>query len=445
MAVTGPAPPPVATGMAGDFTGQGQKGKRAMVFGKWLARGAAKSQVDSATLAGFMPFAGLPDAALADAVRLAEHIAAAPGLVDEQLPADHQIFLLKGSLQIQTHTGYVLRLTSDKPAARFPLPLKPAVGSLYAAEPSVLLAVPESMAHLKLAAPRASLQRPEMTAEETEALEELRKYFRRQHCDLPSLPDLALKIGKAIDDENNGNEDIAKLIQLDPALTARIISVVNSAAFGGLKKIKTVHSATARLGRRKVRSLVYSCLLKGIFKISSRNLKQRMEDLWSHSAYVAALCFVLGRETPGIDPEQALLAGLVHDIGSVAVIGGINRYPALAKREAVLDYAIASLKFEAGMLTLKEWRLEDEFADVIANAENWQRIGTAIPDNSDVVILAQLHALIGKRPQGTIPAIDQVPAFAKLAHGGLTPRHSLALLEEAEADVREVRALIGVG
>jgi HD-like signal output (HDOD) protein len=238
---------------------------------------------------------------------------------------------------------------------------------------------------------------------------------------------------------------VAKLIQLDPALTARIISVVNSAAFGGLKKIRTVHQATSRLGRRKVRSLVYSCLLKGIFKINSRNLKRRMEALWQHSAYVAALSFVLGRETPGIDPEQALLAGLIHDIGSVAVIGGINRYPLLAKRPEVLDYAIASLRLEAGMLTIKSWNLEDEFADVIQNADNWYRIGTAIPDNTDVVILAQLHALIGKQPQGAIPAIDEVPAFAKLAHGDLTPRQSLSLLEEAESDVREVRALIGVG
>jgi HD-like signal output (HDOD) protein len=157
------------------------------------------------------------------------------------------------------------------------------------------------------------------------------------------------------------------------------------------------------------------------------------------------LSFVLGRETPGIDPEQALLAGLIHDIGSVAVIGGINRYPLLAKRPEVLDYAIASLRLEAGMLTIKSWNLEDEFADVIQNADNWYRIGTAIPDNTDVVILAQLHALIGKQPQGAIPAIDEVPAFAKLAHGDLTPRQSLSLLEEAESDVREVRALIGVG
>jgi HD-like signal output (HDOD) protein len=416
-----------------------------MMFGKWITRSVGRPEVERDALAALAPFASASVDALDEAAAVARRIEVRQGLVDEALPAGHQVFLQQGSMQIQTHSGFVLRLTAATPATRFPLPLKPMIGSLYAAEPCVLLGVPDSATHLQAATAPTGMQRPDMTADETETLNELRRYFRRQRCDLPSLPDLALKIGKAIDDDSNGNGEVAKLIQLDPALTARIISVVNSAAFGGLKKIKSVQQATARLGRRKVRSLVYSCLLKGIFRINSRNLKQRMEELWQHSAYVAALSFVLGRETPGIDPEQALLAGLIHDIGSVAVIGGINRYPLLARRPEVLDYAIHSLRLEAGMLTLKSWNLEEEFAEVILNAENWYRMGTAIPDNSDVVILAQLHALIGKRPQGALPPIDTLPAFLKLAHGELTPRHSLGLLEEAESDVREVRALIGVG
>jgi HD-like signal output (HDOD) protein len=273
----------------------------------------------------------------------------------------------------------------------------------------------------------------------------LRDHFRRERAELPSLPDLALKIGRAIDDPNNANEDIARLIQLDPSLTARLISVVNSAAFGGFNKITSINQATARLGRTKVRSLVYSCLLKNIFKASSNLLKRRMETVWQHSVHVAALSFVRGRETSGIDSEQALLAGLVHDIGAVAAIGGISRFPVLAEREAVLDHVIETLRVEVGLQTLKHWGLHSEFADVVRDAENWHRIGWAIPQNADVVILAQLHAMVGSARRSMLPRIDAVPAFSKLARGELTPKHSLALLEEAEADVREVRALIGSG
>ena len=167
-----------------------------------------------------------------------------------------------------------------------------------------------------------------------------------------------------------------------------------------------------------------------------------METLWQHSASVAALSFVLGRATPGIDPEQALLAGLIHDIGAISVIGGIGEFPILAEREQVLDHVIADLRVEAGIQTLTCWGLQDELQDVVEHAEDWLRMGSAIPDNTDVVILAQLHALIGSPRQTGLPRVDEVPAFCKLAQGELTPSHSLRILEEAAADVREVHSLI---
>lgn len=415
------------------------------MFGNWIGRSAKKDELTVADLSRLGTYAGLSSSELEMAVSLVDRTVLKQGLISNQLPTDRRVFLESGSVQIQTHTGYVLLLKADSAQARYPVPLKPDVASLYAPEPCSFLSVPISLDPAPQKSVDHMLVRPELTPAEAMALDELRTYFHKEHCELPSLPDLALKIGKAIDNPDNANEDIARLIQLDPALTARIVSVVNSAAFGGFTKIKSIHQATARLGRTKVRSLVYSCLLKSIFKINSSTLKRHMEALWQHSAYVAALSFVLGRETPGIDPEQALLAGLIHDIGAVAVIGGINRFPVLAEREEVLEYTIASSRLEMGLLTLKQWELEEELQDVVINAKNWYRTGSAIPENPDVVILANLHALIGSREQARLPRVDTVPAFSKLAHGGLTPHHSLAILEEAEADVREVRALISAG
>jgi len=415
------------------------------VFGNWIGRSTKKNDLSVADLAKLGPYAGLAPEQLGEALSLVDRISLKQGLITTELGTDRRVFLEQGCVQIQTHTGYVLLLKAGSPQVRYPVPMKPDIVSLYAPEPCTFLSVPKSFDPAPRLPTEQLPERPELTAEESKAMEELLSYFRKEHCDLPSLPDLALKIGKAIDNPDNANEDIARLIQLDPALTARIISVVNSAAFGGLNKIKSIHQATARLGRSKVRSLVYSCLLKSIFKINSSTLKKHMEALWQHSAYVAALSFVLGRETPGIDPEQALLAGLIHDIGSVAVIGGINRFPVLAEREEVFDYTIASSRTEMGILTLKQWGLQDELQDVVTNAENWHRTGTAIPENPDVVILAQLHALIGSPNQSNLPRVDTIPAFFKLAHGELTPHHSLSVLQEAEADVREVRALISAG
>lgn len=413
------------------------------MFGKWLGRSAEKEELSAATLSALGPYTGLAEAELRKSLDLVRRVEIKAGLINDELPQDTRIFLERGSLQIQTYTGYVLLIKAGTPQARFPVPLKPDIISLYAAEPCRLLCVPKSLEALSTDTAGRALVRPTLLPEEVEALDDLRAYFSKEQCELPSLPDLALKIGKAIDDPNNANEDIARLIQLDPSLTARLVSVVNSAAFGGINKISSINQATARLGRKKVRSLVYSCLLKSIFKINSSALKRHMETLWQHSVHVAALSFVLGRETPGIDSEQALLAGLIHDIGAVAVIGGINHFPTLSRREEVLDYTIESLRIEIGLQTLRQWGLFNEFEEVIRDAENWYRVGMAIPQNADVVILAQLHARVGTPGQDKLPRIDSIPAFSKLVRGALTPRNSLGILEEAEEDVREIRALIG--
>ena len=414
-----------------------------MILSKWLGRAKQPQATDSGDLAKLRPYAGLPFETLDMTAHIVEHIDVEPGVITAEIPGDQAVFLQRGQLQLQTASGFLLHIAAHSPQAAFPLPPRSTLVSLYASEASRFLLVPASVTPTALDHHDDRLVRPHLQADEAIALDNLRSYFRKDHCELPSLPDLALKIGKAIEDQNNDNDDIARLIQLDPALTTRIISVVNSAAFGGVNKITNTHQATARLGRYKVRSLVYSCLLKSIFKVHSSALKKRMEDLWRHSAYVAALSYVLGKQTPGIDPEQALLAGLVHDIGAVAVIGGINKFPVLAHRAEVMNYVIDSLRLEAGVLTLRKWNLEGAFLDVVKNASNWHRVGYAIPDNVDVVLLARLHALIGTPEQGRLPRIDEVPAFSKLVNGELTPRHSLAMLDAAEADVREVRGLIG--
>ena len=95
------------------------------------------------------------------------------------------------------------------------------------------------------------------------------------------------------------------------------------------------------------------------------------------------------------------------------------------------------------MLTLKQWHLHEQFADVVRDANNWWRMGSAIPENPDVVLVARLHAMIGTPQQSQVPPIDSIPAFYKIAEGGLSPKQSMAMLDAAEKEVREVRALLG--
>jgi HD-like signal output (HDOD) protein len=347
-------------------------------------------------------------------------------------------FLVAGRLRVNTLHKASILLDANDPAATYPLPALDTLQSIEVVAPATLLRVPRE--YLKRHVQPEPVA-PRMTPLESEAFDDLRAHFDSAHHELPNLPDLAMKIGNAINDRNTSNDDVARLIQLDPVLSTRVLSVVNSAAFGGVSRVSSIPQATARLGRRKVRSLVFSCMLKSVFKVEAPLLRQHMRSVWQRSTHVAALSYVLARATPGIDAEQALLAGLLHDIGSIAVIGGVAHFPQLAEREEVFDYVMAKLRTDSGKRILSHWRLEAEFGDVVGR-DDWQRMGSAIAEVADVVLIARLHAAIGKPDQRDLPFIDAVPAFAKLANGELSPRRSLAALDRANAEVAEVQALL---
>jgi HD-like signal output (HDOD) protein len=410
------------------------------LFGFSRTRERAAPTVNVDLLAGLRPLAGESTAILAKLVASASTSQTQAGLLTLNGHSGQTGFLIRGNLQIQTRTGSMLLLKAGSKQAGFPLPSSDLVTSIFATEPCTLLYLPDRA--LPVPDNVEPVQGTGLSDGEAEALARVRAQLAESAQDLPSLPDLALKISQAIDSKDTSNDDIARLIQIDPALTARLLSVVNSSAFGGVSKITSIQQAVARLGRNKVRSLVYSCLLKSIFKIQSPILKKTMEALWQHSAHVAAVSYVLGRQTPGIDPEQAMLAGLVHDIGAIAAIDGISRYSKLAENESALQHAIDALRVELGIKTLRHWGLLDELGLAIRHAEDWQRVGSAIPDNADIVVLAQMHTLIGTPRLAKLPRINEIPAFDKLTNAEMTPRQSLQLLEDAAGEVREVHALI---
>ena len=385
------------------------------------------------------PFTGLADDDLQALLACAVPESLPPGpLPAPMLTGDHLVYLLRGSVRIRVDGRLSRVVAAGSASARFRLPS--GMGRAIAVlEPSVLVRIPR-----RLAPPGEHFAVPLLAlgGAEKRATKALSDHFHGGNCELPSLPDLALRIAHAIDDPNTRNEDIARLMRADPALAARVLSVVNSAAFRAGQRIASLDQAVARLGRRRVRNLVVSCLLKGLFETDSTVLRQRMQELWQHSSQVAALSMVLARVTPGLDPDRALLAGLVHDIGEVAILSAARGFPAMAENAALLDAVTAAMRAEVGVLVLRRWGLAADLMEVAARAEDWQRAGTMLPDNVDVVILAQLHAAIGSPRMHRLPRIDQIPAFHKLALGELSPRQSIALLDRAETEVREVRQLL---
>lgn len=404
----------------------------------------ARNKISVEDVRKLQPFHSLHESLLQSVVANSHLLRPKSGTWTPDDPEGQLYFLRRGSLRFTADRQSQRQLTYDTPGACFPIPAD-GQWTIQVAPDTEILAIPArylELDHSQHTSERSlEFQKDDIGGE---IYLQFYEALKNDNYELPSLPDLAVRIGKAIDDPNTLNDDIARLIQMDPALATRVMSVVNSAAYGGVEPIRTLQQAVARLGRQQVRNLVFSCIIKGLFRTDSPVLKKSMKTLWSHSSRVAAISFVLARVTPGMDPNRALLAGLVHDIGAIPILQMARDNPQASSDPQLLGQLVDNLKAEIGSLTLGAWNFDPEMVALARDAEHWFRIGSAVPDYLDVVLLAQLHAYVGDTTKKDLPRIDQVPAFRKLALGQLTPRHSIGILEHAAKDIEEVERLLNV-
>lgn len=157
-----------------------------------------------------------------------------------------------------------------------------------------------------------------------------------------------LKIQEALDDPHYGTDNIARMIIQEPLVAARIIAVANSVAysrFGG--GITNVRMAISILGFSTLRSVVAAVIMRQIcLAISDHAIREKMEYLWVHSATVAAMAHLLARKVSKIDPETALFAGVVHEVGGFYLLSRAEEFPALLETGTEADHPSADESHE---------------------------------------------------------------------------------------------------
>ena len=259
---------------------------------------------------------------------------------------------------------------------------------------------------------------------------------------LTSLPEVAMKIRTMLDNNDYSVKQIAEVVNRDPVIAAKIMRAANSPIYFGAAKCETVQNAIVRLGLLTTKQLIIGFTLRDLFQTEVPLLHKLMTETWQQSTEVAANSFVLARHTKLFDPEEAMLAGLVSNIGVLSVLNYAQNYPKLLENEALLRQWADRLKSEVGAMVLEHWQFPDEIVEVARGCEDWSRCPTTRADLCDLVLVGTLHSYIGKRKQPPPPRVDQVPAYQKLALGKLTPEMTLQILVEAKEQIAQARALL---
>jgi HD-like signal output (HDOD) protein len=147
----------------------------------------------------------------------------------------------------------------------------------------------------------------------------------------PTSAAVALRVREALDDPGCRSETVARLIQAEPLLAARVVALANSAVFNRFGRVITdVRAAITLLGFRSVRTLATAMVARQMAAMpdtpAHRDLAAR---LWEHTAHVAALAQVIARRVTRQDPETAMFAGMVHEIGGFYLLSRARDFPGL--------------------------------------------------------------------------------------------------------------------
>lgn len=149
--------------------------------------------------------------------------------------------------------------------------------------------------------------------------------------DFPTSVHVALKLRQQLDDPDCTLEDAARLVQAEPLLAARVVAMANSAAFNRSGRMVTdVRTALSLLGFKTVRNLAMALVARQMAQMpTTRDDKERAARLWEYTANVASLARVIARRVTHLDPETAMFAGIVHDVGSFFMLARAASSPGL--------------------------------------------------------------------------------------------------------------------
>lgn len=159
----------------------------------------------------------------------------------------------------------------------------------------------------------------------------------------PTNVNATLKLQRMLDDPDCHIDTAAKLIMDDPLVAAKTVALANSVAYNRSgNEITSVKLAVNRLGFRTMKSLVASVIVRQLScEITNPALKAKANQLWEHTAHVAALAQVIARHVTRVDPDTAMFAAIVHEIGGFYLISRAQEHPGLldGEPEAWTEYS----------------------------------------------------------------------------------------------------------
>lgn len=216
--------------------------------------------------------------------------------------------------------------------------------------------------------------------------------LQNNRLQLPALPDLAREIHNIIFSPSPSLQLLEEIIASDQVTSLNVIKAANIAAYPHGKQVSSLHDALKSLTPRMVYNIVLCSTISKLFQAHSPLINRKMKLLWANCQKIAIYGYVLAARNKHLNIDEAMLAGLIHEIGTLPLFRYIDQnYPQIS--EQALDYLIATYSAPIGFRILQSWNYPASLVDVVSAQLNMHlRPKTANPDYVDVITIAKLQA-----------------------------------------------------
>lgn len=190
----------------------------------------------------------------------------------------------------------------------------------------------------------------------------------RDQFSFPVLPEVASRVQALINDPNVSARDVFSAISGDIAISAHLIKVANSAAYSDKPRVEHVHQAISRLGYMHVHNLVLELTLGKLLRAKNPIINQYLTRHWVRNCEVAAFGYVLAKHNPGFNADQAMLAGLLQNIGVLPLCLHIEQSK-LDLDEVALCAVLDKHQQRVGSMLLRAWNFPQTMIAIIEGRE----------------------------------------------------------------------------
>jgi HD-like signal output (HDOD) protein len=260
--------------------------------------------------------------------------------------------------------------------------------------------------------------------------------------DLPSFPEIAVRVRRVLADPHSSVEQVVRVVGSEPALAARLLRIANSASMNRSgKPVTDLRAAISRIGYNMVRSASISFAMAQIRNSNQlAGLESHLENLWRMSTRVAAFAFVLARASTRVNPDEALLAGMMHGIGKLYVLTRASSHPELFGSPRVLEEIIAEWHPAIGKAILESWQFPEAMTQAVAEQQDLERTEPAAPDLTDVLAVSVVMAEHAADFPALVAALDGAAATRRLR---LDETRMRALVLDSAAEIKALTQALG--